>query len=236
MSTYTPIASQTLGSSAASVTFSSLPQNYTDLILVMNSTLQGNYNEYVRINNDTSSLYSVTYMTGNGSTTLSSRASNQSNGFYFDAYGGSSTTAGVGILNFQNYSNTATFKTVLSRYSNATSEAMASVGLYRSTNAINTITIYVGTNNFASGSTFTLYGVAAGNSSAKATGGNIVTTDGSYWYHAFTTTGTFTPSSALTCDYVVVAGGAGGGYSQGGGGLVLVYIVLLMQLIQLQFM
>ena len=34
MSTYSPIASQTLGSAAASVTFSSIPQGYTDLIII----------------------------------------------------------------------------------------------------------------------------------------------------------------------------------------------------------
>jgi len=38
MSTYTPIATQTLSSAVTSVTFSSIPQTYTDLILVMNVT------------------------------------------------------------------------------------------------------------------------------------------------------------------------------------------------------
>jgi hypothetical protein len=36
--TYTPIASITLGATATSVTFSSIPSTYTDLILVMNGS------------------------------------------------------------------------------------------------------------------------------------------------------------------------------------------------------
>ena len=77
MSTYTPIASQTLGSAAASVTFSSIPQGYTDLIIVMNGTTSTNENTYMRYNSDSSSLYSVTYVGGDGSTASSGRASTQ---------------------------------------------------------------------------------------------------------------------------------------------------------------
>tara|TARA_B110000495_G_scaffold171752_1_gene160215 strand:+ start:929 stop:1822 length:894 start_codon:yes stop_codon:yes gene_type:complete len=53
-----------------------------------------------------------------------------------------------------------------------------------------------------------------------ATGGTI-TTDGSYTVHSFTSSGTFTPSSAGTVEYLVVAGGGGRGkeaYYGGGGG------------------
>jgi hypothetical protein len=60
-----------------------------------------------------------------------------------------------------NYSNATTYKTALAR----TSEdgvAAAYVGLWRSTSAITSITIDKGSSdNFASGSTFTLYGIKA---------------------------------------------------------------------------
>ena len=72
MSTYTPIARQTLGSAAASVTFSSIPQGYTDLVLVMN--LGAATSDYVQIvlNSDTANtLYSGTYLLGNGSSASS---------------------------------------------------------------------------------------------------------------------------------------------------------------------
>jgi hypothetical protein len=79
MSTYTPIATQTLGSAAASVTFSSIPQGYTDLILVCSpvSTTGSNTFMWIRYNSDTGSNYSLTSMRGNGSTATSFRLSNQ---------------------------------------------------------------------------------------------------------------------------------------------------------------
>ncbi len=122
------------------------------------------------------------------------------------------------ICNIQNYTNSATNKTVLIRMNDATRETASIVGLWRNTAPITSMQIFVGSGTFLIGSTFTIYGVAQGNSSAKATGGNIVTTDGVFWYHAFTSSGAFIPSTALTADYAVIAGGAGGGYSQGGGG------------------
>jgi hypothetical protein len=92
------------------------------------------------------------------------------------------------------------------------------------TSAINTITIKQGgstdTGNFLVGSSFSIYGIAALGTTPtvvpKASGGDIVVNDGTYWYHAFLSSGTFTPSSNLTCDYLVVAGG--GGAQSGGGG------------------
>ena len=79
MSTYTPIRTQTLSSVTASVTFSSLPQDYTDLILVINgghnSTL--GYGLNVRLNNDTGSNYSSTALRGNGSIADSFRYTSQ---------------------------------------------------------------------------------------------------------------------------------------------------------------
>ena len=58
MSTYTPIATQTLGSAAASVTFSSIPQGYTDLVLVDNvksASGAGDSELDVRFNGDSGS-------------------------------------------------------------------------------------------------------------------------------------------------------------------------------------
>jgi hypothetical protein len=76
MSTYTPIATQTLGSAAASVTFSSIPQGYTDLILVINyATSASTGNALLRFNSDTGSNYSETALIGNGTTATSDRES-----------------------------------------------------------------------------------------------------------------------------------------------------------------
>jgi hypothetical protein len=217
MSTYVPVATQTLNSAASEVIFSSIPQNYTDLVIIGSTKNTANNGDEVciRFNADTGSNYARTRIYGNGSTAAASNSSNTSKG----ALGINSTSNFTPfIAHVQNYTNEGVYKTVLSR---GTSPDYASsyVSSWRSTSPIKTITLLPDSGTtFVSGSKFTIYGIAAGNSSAKASGGNIVTTDGSYWYHAFTSSGAFIPNEALTADYFVVAGGAGGGYSQGGGG------------------
>jgi hypothetical protein len=66
-----------------------------------------------------------------------------------------------GIYNIMNYSNTTTFKTMISRFSNSSVIAQAEVSLYRSTSAITSIEIFTTPDSFAVGSTLTLYGIKA---------------------------------------------------------------------------
>ena len=87
-------------------------------------------------------------------------------------------------------------------------------GLWSSANAITTLQFATFNNsnsasaNFVEGSTFQLYGISNITSTAKATGG-IVSSDGSYNYHMFPFSGTFTPTEAITADVLVIAGGGG---------------------------
>ncbi len=219
MSTYTPIASQTLSSAAASVTFSGIPQTYTDLVVVVNATNSSGGDNAValRFNGDTGSNYSMTRISGDGTSASSERNSN-STLMYLGL--SNSTVYNSDIYHIMNYSNTTTNKTVLGRGNVANSRVRASVGLWRNTAAITSVTVINDASvNFASGSTFNLYGIASGG--PKAFGGDTVTTDGTYYYHTFRSSGLFTPTQALSnVDYLVVAGGGGGGSTQqyGGGG------------------
>lgn len=158
--TYEPIATTTLGSDSASITFSSITGTYTDLILIDNArtaTGGGDSELQLQFNSDTGSNYSTTYLYGDGSSAASSRASNQSSIWISRA----NETAGLGITHIQNYSNSTTYKTVLSR-GNSTSYVFAWVGLWRSTNAITSMVIKrSGGLNLKAGSTFTLYGIKA---------------------------------------------------------------------------
>jgi hypothetical protein len=214
MSTYTPIATQTLGSAAASVTFSSIPQGYTDLVIVFNGTSASSHTASLQFNSDTGSNYSNTYLLGESGATASGRTSNTTSSAQFYPQ----TTIGTAVINIANYSNTTTYKTILTRWSNTGNYALANVGLWRSTAAINTVLFTGNGTNFQTGSTFSIYGIQVGDKAQKAQGGNIVTTDGTYVYHTFTSSGSFTPSTALTADYLVVGGGGGGGHAYGGGG------------------
>ena len=161
--TYEPIATQTLGSSASTVTFSSISGSYTDLVLIVNSTRSNVTNNYVRVGNgsiDTGSNYSQTFLYGTGSSSGSGRQTNAT-GLYYNLVGDTPGTRDVTIFNFQNYSNATTYKTYLCRENNASDETATSVGLWRSTSAINTIQLYPGAGTFSTGSTFTLYGIKA---------------------------------------------------------------------------
>ena len=159
--TYEPIATQTLGSSASSVTFSSISQTYTDLVLIMNFASGINDNDvYARINGDTTSSYSHTSLRGNGSAASSGIGSNLT---YLRVGNMSGSNVGQNniIINFLNYSNTTTFKAVLNRGNNPLLLIEAYVNLWRSTSAINSITVLTQTGSFSTGSTFTLYGIKA---------------------------------------------------------------------------
>jgi hypothetical protein len=154
--TYTPIATQTLGSAAASVTFSSISGSYTDLVLVFNGALSVGSGLYFQVNAATTN-FSDTFLIGYGTSASSGRDSNASSSFFSDI----GTTNSTAILNFQNYSNTTTYKTVLSRGSAAGNGVSASVGLWRSTSAITEIKILAPSGNITTGSTFSLYGILA---------------------------------------------------------------------------
>jgi len=164
-STYTPIATTTLGSAAASYTFSSIPSTYTDLVLVGNaSTTVANGSITMQFNGDTGTNYSYTFLYGTGSAAGSSRSSNaQIIGLMGFAAQVPIGDRAMGIAQLQNYSNTSTYKTVLVRNTPSVSSTVeAAVGLWRSTSAINSITILaISGASIASGSTFTLYGIAA---------------------------------------------------------------------------
>ena len=162
--TYTqvPGGSVTLGSAASSVTFSSIAGTYTDLVLVMTSTPTSGIPEvFVQVNGDTGSNYSSTVVTGSGGTASSARqTSTTSSRIGYNAVSGG-TNAQNAIVNFMNYANTTTYKTFISRGNNANYGTDATVGLWRSTAAINSVTVLLASSTFIAGSTFNLYGITA---------------------------------------------------------------------------
>jgi len=158
--TYEAIATNTLASATSSVTFSSIPSTYTDLVLVYTGTTASGGWPSLRLNGDTGNNYSGTNMRGNGSVAGSSRFSNYNE---IDLAMGSTlgTTQNNIIVHFMNYSNTTTNKTVLARTNNTSVETGAGVGMWRNTSAINSITIKTQSPDFSIGSTFSLYGIKA---------------------------------------------------------------------------
>ena len=161
-STYTPLATTTLGSNQASYTFSSIAGTYTDLILVISGKHSANSNEGfgLQFNSDTGSNYSSTILRANAGTAYSTRASNQTR---LIAGWLNVTDIGVYINHIQNYSNTTTYKTVISNGAqiNTNTYNSISASLWRSTSAITSITVIPDAASLATGMTLTLYGIAA---------------------------------------------------------------------------
>lgn len=156
--TYTPLATTTLGSATTSYTFSSISGSYTDLVVIF-SGKQGTATDFfsIQVNGDTGSNYSLSDFYGSGSSAGAFRASNVTKMGRLPVVQDS-----MARINFMNYSNTTTYKTILSRGDSAADSTHAVVGLWRSTSAITSITlVFDSGGTFAAGSQFTLYGIAA---------------------------------------------------------------------------
>jgi len=212
---------------ASSVTFSSIPQTgYTDLVVkasARGTTTIGSGGHYytISLNGSTSSRTQI-FLQGDGSSASSGSSSTFTS--YMDPSDYTSNTFSNFELYIPNYagSTNKSMSVDVVTENNATSSFVAFYAqLWSSTAAITSVTLTPNAGNFAQFSTFYLYGVAKlGTTPAivpYATGGDIIETDGTYWYHAFLSSGTFTPAKGLSSDILVVAGG-GGGAAQGGGG------------------
>jgi hypothetical protein len=168
-STYEPIATTTLGTSAADITFTGISQSYTDLVVIVSArsvAVGAEFAGFIRLGNgsiDTGSNYSRTRLLGNGATATSGRGSNIT-ALSWDAIPGSTSASGTfcaTIIQIMNYSNTTTNKTILIRSNEPNNYVAAIVGLWRSTSAINQVRIYGDQGNLAVGTTCTLYGIKA---------------------------------------------------------------------------
>lgn len=161
--TYTQIQSTTMGSNAASVTLSSIPSTYTDLILVAytKDVRSGvtNTDLTVRVNGDTGSNYSWSFMSGSGSGAGGgAKGTNQS---IMYAGMGSGQYFVPSIYQFFNYANTSVLKSVLV-HNNAPDggSVRVGIGMWRSTSAINSITL-IGEQGLVAGTVVSLYGIKA---------------------------------------------------------------------------
>lgn len=155
--TWTPLANITLGSSASSVTFSNIPNTYRDLIIVANGAGATGGSCHIRVNSDTGANYPTVTMRGTDVGTISSAT--YTTGYWFA--GGLSNSRFDAIIQIQDYPVTDKHKTMLARAGVGASQVQASAIRWSNTNAITSVTITIDSGNYASNSTFALYGVIA---------------------------------------------------------------------------
>ena len=229
LETMTKLASTTVGvGGTASVTFSNIPQNYTDLCIRISCRTDRSADEGglgVQLNNSTTGqTYRV--LAGSGSNGTGSVNTAYEPLWVVRIQG---ATAGTGIfssteLYIPNYSGN-TSKTILGDSATEKNDSIAYITVSSvvqpNSSPVTSITLSGISGTLQQHSVFNIYGVknmaqTAGNS-IKATGGDIQF-DGTYVYHVFDATSTFVANQTLLADVVSVGGGGGGGWNNAGGG------------------
>jgi hypothetical protein len=220
---YTLIEHKKLDAAAASITFSNIPQVFTDLVLLLSTRHDrsvGNFSETAIAFNGSSSNRTTRYLGGTGSGLDSGTATT---GFFGPSNGSLETANTFSNLSvyMPNYKSNSpkSFSADGVAENNATFAVQyITAGLWNDSSPITSIAITSGF-NFQPNTTATLYGInrtqAIGK--PKAVGGNITYANG-HWVHTFTGSGTFYAQEDLDLEYLVIAGGGGGGYDRAAGG------------------
>jgi hypothetical protein len=225
---------QTIELSAASkaITFSSIPQNFDDLLLVYStrSDRAGNVDDPVNIAfSGSSSGYSSRGIVGTGSTTYSEGyGSSVVFAGYMPAASTTENTFGNGSLLIGNYrsSSAKTISVDFVSENNATTAYQNVVAsIWANSAAVTSLTVSAQIANLVQFSSASLYGIRRGSDGrTEVASGGTITTSGGFTIHTFNTSGTFVANRNLDAEVLVVAGGGGGGSSNtvglgaGGGG------------------
>ena len=155
--TYKPLATVTLASTATSITFSSIPATYRDLVLVINGKATAAASLRIRVNSDTGNNYLWLRMIGEAAGVFSDSSSPAN---FLDGGNPSTTEGYMSITQFMDYSATDKHKTTLHRINfPATTHTLTNAGKWLNTAAITSIQVYNPT--FAVGFTASLYGIVS---------------------------------------------------------------------------
>lgn len=156
--TYDLLDSVTLSTTATSVTFSSISQDYGDLVLVYEGS--GSTFSFLGIRfNDSASNYAIVNAYGNGSSVASEYDTSISFGSVHR--GPSARYPATATVQVFDYRSTSKHKTYLSRFGNITYNTVEMLsGKWGDTNPVTSLTVLVNSGNFLTGSVFNLYGIA----------------------------------------------------------------------------
>jgi hypothetical protein len=166
--TYTLIASNTLSTTATTVTFSSIPSTYTDLVIkasIRNDSLASNRHLWVRFNGSSATNYSYTQLTSDGTNPGSNRGSSVAQ--LVAQYGqvAASATAStfsnveIYIPNYNSSVNKVASAIVAHENNNSAAYTSANAFLRSVTDAITSVDLVSASGNYVSGTSFFLYGI-----------------------------------------------------------------------------
>jgi len=164
--TYTPIASIVVGTTTNSITFSSIPSGFRDLVIqggVRSTRAASAEDLFIQLNGDTGSNYTGVFMYGTDSGTTSSFTTNTTQ--FSIATNTAAATATSGLFTafygqIMDYSATDKHKTFLTRNA-APTQVWAGAGRHSSTSAVTSFRLFYNIGNFEVGSKISLYGIEA---------------------------------------------------------------------------
>jgi hypothetical protein len=159
---YESISTVTLGSSQATVTFSSIPSTYKHLQIrgIAKSTTVNHLD--MQFNSDTGNNYAGHQLEGNGTAASASAGATRANIFSVVMMAGTSPIMGAGIIDILDYANTNKYKTARSLRgydANGSGNISLISGLWMNTAAISTITLTARGGSVDQYTTFALYGI-----------------------------------------------------------------------------
>ena len=154
--TFTPLATVTLGGSDAEVIFSSIPNTYRDLIIVIAGTASGGTSPSIRFNSDGGSNYENTRLFANSST-FNSQAFNADYG----SMGFMNTDQSMVRIQIFDYSATDKHKVAIGR--NANTDTVRFEGTrWANTAAVHTVSVRMdGAQTYSTGTVISIYGIVS---------------------------------------------------------------------------
>jgi hypothetical protein len=160
--TYTPLANVTLGSTASSITFGSIPATYRDLICVVVAGGSTTITPRMRFNSDSGTNYHHMRMSATGDALSAISRTIDTTQALLSSIARARTTDQLQVnASIMDYSATDKHKTILSRADNAAMGTDVVVSRWGDTSAITSVEISASTGTWSIGSTFALYGVIA---------------------------------------------------------------------------
>jgi hypothetical protein len=173
------LISETVASAITSLSLSSIPQTYKQLVLIFSGiTHSGSGTDFdLRLNNNSSAVYVNKFMTlldgSSNNAATASGTSLVSNNTSYSLFGSSNNSAGLqrgntGVLTIDNYASTTKLKTIYGNWAGGSSTSFYQVpqylGLFNSTSAITSLDIFrvSGTATFSNSTdtSIRLYGVS----------------------------------------------------------------------------
>ena len=161
--TYTPLATVTLGSSASSVTFGSIPATYRDLVLVINASSSVDTSFPIRLNADSGSNYPYVVMKGDALGAVSE--SGTTSAIFATWNSARANTLWTSITQIMDYSATDKHKTALTSISMTRETNSLFAGAlatrWANTAAVTTVACSITSGTYNTGSNFSLYGIVS---------------------------------------------------------------------------